>query len=98
MSNQRKSWWYSIDVPNKTEPIKEGYEMSQDHRELTDSPTSPADTTGNLDIAGEIKDVSKLSCYHFWPSSDEDGCSLSVYPLTRPGTISKPGPRINVGV
>ena len=95
MSNQRKSQWYSIDALNKTEPIKEGYEMSQDHQELADSPTSPVDATGNLDIAGKIEDVGKSSCY---PSSDEDRCSLSVYPLARPGTILKPGPRINVAI
>ena len=65
MSNQRKSWWYSIDVPNKTEPIEEGYEMSQDYRELANSLTSPVDVTGNLDIAGEIEDVGKSSCYRF---------------------------------
>ena len=65
MSNQRKSQWYSIDALNKTEPIKEGYEMSQDHQELADSLTSPIDATSNLDIAGEIEDVGKSSCYHF---------------------------------
>ena len=72
--------------------------MSQEHRELANSLTSPIDATGNLDIAGEIEDIGKSSYYRLLLSSDEDGCPLSVYPLTGPRAISKPGLRINVAV